>query len=99
MTVYDCVCMDSQCFKYLCTSMYFKVLKSTIKHYKYIKYISWYLSISTSTMVKFKRYSSTSTQKNMYSSTSTNVLGPMPAMLQSVQYSKCDLGSDYVCIL
>ena len=41
--------------------MYFKVLKSTLKYYKYIKYIAWYLSISTSTMVKFKRYLSTST--------------------------------------
>ena len=38
--------------------MYFK---STFKYYKYIKYIAWYLSISTSTMVKFK-----DTLKNMY---------------------------------
>ena len=68
--------MHSQCaLKYLRTSMYFKVLlstastlKSTFKYCKYIKYIAWYLSVSTSIMVKFKRYLSTS----------TNVLGPMP---------------------
>ena len=41
--------MYLQWLKYLCTS----------KYYKYIKYIAWYLSISTSTMATFKRYSST----------------------------------------
>ena len=53
---------------------------STLKYYKYI---AWYLSISTSTMVTFKRYSST---QEHYSSTSTNVLGTMPDM--HIPYNK-----------
>ena len=55
----------TMCFEILA---YFNVLQSTFKYCKYIKYIAWYLSVSTSIMVKFKRYLSTS----------TNVLGPMP---------------------
>ena len=51
--------------KYLCTLMYFKVLESTFKYYKYIKYIAWYLNTSTSTMAKFKRYLNTSTQEHV----------------------------------
>ena len=46
---------------YLHTSKYAKVLQNTFKYYKYMKYIAWYSSISTSTMVTFKRYLSTST--------------------------------------
>ena len=64
-----------QCLQYL------QVLKKYFKYSSTYKYLAKYLSISTSTLGKLRKYlSKVQVLSNLYISISTHVLGPMSAL-------------------